>query len=210
MRRATRIVASAFGIFAGFGGPEHGYFEILQGHVKPDSLIISAIGPPCEPEKVWHLCEPAMTVIPSFLITGILASVFGLFTMVWAAFFIHRKHGGIVLISLSITLLLVGGGLVPPVIGVIAGVIGIRINAPLARHPGTVLRFLSKLWPWPLVAFFALAFGQFLIGYYFNELMQKSSMLSPLLIIGLIVLSVLSGYAKDVHDGDRVATPYDS
>jgi hypothetical protein len=204
MRKATRVVASLLGAFAGFGGPEHGYFEILQGHVKPDSLIIAAIGPPCDPEKAWNLCEPAMTVIPSFLVTGILATVLGLITMIWAAAFVHRKHGGIVLILLSIALLLVGGGLVPPVIGIIAGVIGTRINAPLTRQATSVLRFLAKLWPWPLVAFFVWASGQFLVGYYFNEFLQNSGFLSPLLIIGLLVLSILAGYAYDVHDSDRV------
>ena len=201
MRKATRIVASALGIFAGFGGPEHGYFEILQGHVRPDRLIIAAIGPPCDPEKVWNLCEPAMTVIPSFLVTGILATVLGLITMIWAAAFVHRKHGGIVLILLSIALLLVGGGLFPPVIGIIAGVVGTWISAPLTRQTGSVLRFLAKLWPWTLVAFFIWAFGQFLIGHYFNEFLQKSGFLSPLLILGLLVLSILSGYASDVEAG---------
>jgi hypothetical protein len=205
VRKATRVVASLFGIFAGFGGPEHGYFEILQGHVRPDSLIIAAMGPPCDPEKVWNLCEPAMTVIPSFLITGILATVIGLITMIWAAAFVHRKHGGIVLILLSIALLLVGGGLVPPMIGIIAGVIGTRINAPLTRRPGSVLRFFAKLWPWPLVAFFVWVFGQFVVGYFFNEFSQKIGFLIPLLIIGLLVLSILTGYAYDLHDGDRVA-----
>ena len=204
MRKATRVAASLFGLFAGFGGPEHGYFEILQGNVRPDSLIIAAIGPPCEPEKVWNLCEPAMTVIPSFLVTGILATVIGLITMIWAAAFVQRKNGGIVLILLSIALLLIGGGMFPPVIGIIAGVIGTRINAPLTRQPGSVLRFFAKLWPWPLVAFFVWVFGQFLVGHYFNEFLQKSGFLSPLLIIGLFVLSILTGYAYDVHDGDRV------
>jgi hypothetical protein len=199
MRKATRIVALAFGAFAGFGGPEHGYFEILQGHAKPDSLIIAAIGPPCDPEKVWNLCEPAMTVIPSFLLTGILATVLGLITMIWAAAFVHKKHGGIVLILLSIALLLVGGGLFPPMIGIIAGVVGTRINTPLTKQPGSALLLLAKLWPWPLVAFFVWAFGQFLVGHYFNEFLQKSGFLSPLLIVGLLVLSVLSAYAYDVR-----------
>lgn len=205
MRKATRVVASLFGIFAGFGGPEHGYFEILQGNVRPDSLMIAAMGPPCDPEKVWNLCEPAMTVIPSFLVTGILATVIGLITMIWAAAFVQRKNGGIVLMLLSIALLLVGGGLFPPVIGIIAGVVATKINTPLTRRPGSVLRFFAKLWPWPLVAFFVWVFGQFVVGYFFNEFLQKSGFLIPLLIIGLLVLSILTGYAYDLHDGDRVA-----
>ncbi len=113
MRKATRIVAASLGVFAGIGGPEHGYFEILQGNVKPDSLMIAAMGPPCDPEKIWNLCEPAMTVIPSFLISGIVATLLGIITMIWSAAFIHKKHGGLVLMLLSIALLLTGGGIFP-------------------------------------------------------------------------------------------------
>jgi hypothetical protein len=201
MRKATRIVALALGVFAGFGGPEHGYFEILQGHVRPETLMIASIGPPCDPEQVWNLCEPAMTVIPSFLITGIVATVLGLFTMVWAAAFIHKKYGGPVMILLSIALLLFGGGIFPPAIGVIAGVVATRINAPLNRQPGRVLSFLARLWPWPLVAFFVWAFGQFLVGHYFNEFLMASSFLVPLMMVGLLALSILCAYGSDVEAG---------
>ena len=208
MRNATRVVASLFGVAAGIAGIEHGYFEILQGNVRPDSLMIASIGPPCEPEKVWNLCEPAMTVIPSFLVTGILAIIVGLAVLIWAAAFVQRKNGGVVLILLSIALLLVGGGLFPPLIGIIAGVAGTKINAPLARQPmhlsGSILRFLAKLWPWPLVIFLVWIFGQWIIGYFFNEFLQKNGYLSLLLIVGLLPLSVFTGYAYDIHDRDRV------
>ena len=70
MRRATKTTASLLGAFAGFGGPEHGIFEIMQGHVRPDGLLITSMGPPCDPVQVWHGCEPAMTVVPSFLVMG--------------------------------------------------------------------------------------------------------------------------------------------
>jgi hypothetical protein len=150
-----------------------------------------------------------MTVVPSYLVTGILAFFIGLVTMVWAAAFVHRKHGGLVLILLSIALLLVGGGLFPPVIGIVAGLVATRINAPLTRQPshlyGKILRFLSRLWPWPLVAFFVWAFGQFIVGYFFNDFLQQLGFLVPLLIIGLFALSILTGYARDVHDRDRVS-----
>ena len=208
MRSATRVVASLFGVAAGIAGIEHGYFEILQGNVRPDSLVIASMGPPCEPEKVWNACEPAMTVIPSFLVTGILAIIVGLAVLIWAAAFVQRKNGGVVLILLSIALLLVGGGLFPPLIGIIASVAGTKINAPLARQPmhlsGSILRFLAKLWPWPLVIFLIWIFGQWIIGYFFNEFLQKNGYLSLLLIVGLLPLSVFTGYAYDIHDRDRV------
>jgi hypothetical protein len=205
MRRATRVVASLCGLFAGFGGPEHGYFEILQGNVRPQSLMIASMGPPCDPETVWNLCEPAMTVVPNFLITGILATVFGVITMIWSAAFVQRKHGGLVLMLLAVVLLLVGGGLFPPVIGFIAGVVATRINVPVTRQPGRVWSFLARLWPWPLVAFFAWAFGQLLVGHYFNEFMMQTSFLSPLLIVGLLVLSLFTAHAYDVQNSGRAA-----
>ena len=199
MRRATRIVASALGAFAGFGGPEHGVFEVLQGHVRPEGLLIASMGPPCEPEQVWHGCEPAMTVIPSFIVTGILAIIVGLVTMVWAGFFLQRKRGGLVLILLSVVLLLVGGGLFPPVIGIVAGVVGTRINAPVTRRPARLARFLAALWPWPLAAFFAWVAGQFVIGHFFNDFLMNSGVLIPFMILGLMALAIASAYARDVE-----------
>jgi len=61
MHKAIRIVAASFGAFAGFGGIEHGIFEIMQGNVAPAGVAISSIGPPCVPELAWNVCEPAMT-----------------------------------------------------------------------------------------------------------------------------------------------------
>jgi len=119
----TRVAASALGIFAGLGGASHGPGEILQGNMAPDGLVIEAW-----PELTALAGEPAMTIIPSFLVTGILTIIFGLIVAVWAAKFVQRKNGGLVLILLSIIMLLVGGGLFPPVFGVAAGIIGTRIK----------------------------------------------------------------------------------
>ncbi|MGD9093062.1 MAG: hypothetical protein PVF74_09440 [Anaerolineales bacterium] len=207
MNKSSRIVASLLGIFAGFGGPEHGYFEILQGNVKPENLLINSIGPPCQPEEIWNLCEPAMTMIPSYLVTGIMASIIGIITMVWSVFFIDRKYGGQDLILLSIALLLFGGGIFPPLIGIIGGLVGTRINKPLTwwrtHLRGKPLRLLARMWPWPLVMFFVWLLGQFVIGYFFNDFLMSTSMLIPLLIIGLLILSVLTGIAKDIDQDDH-------
>ena len=164
MRKATRIIAASFGLFAGFGGLEHGYFETLQGNVRPGSILIASMGPPCVPEATWHACEPAMTIVPNFLVTGIPAMVLGLLTMLWAAAFVQRPQGGAILALLSLGLLLFGGRIFPPLIGIIGGVAGTRINTGLNKQPGPVWRTLAKLWPWTLVVFFVLLFGQFPTG----------------------------------------------
>jgi hypothetical protein len=82
----TRVAASALGIFAGLGGASHGPGEILQGNMAPSGLVIEAW-----PELTALQGEPAMTIIPSFLITGILTVIFGLIVAVWAAKFVQRK-----------------------------------------------------------------------------------------------------------------------
>ena len=64
-----------------------------------------------------------MTVIPNFLVTGVVATLVGVITMIWAVAFIERRLGWLVMILLSLALLLTGGGLVPPVFGIAAGVI---------------------------------------------------------------------------------------
>ena len=73
MKRASRIAATVLGLFAGGASVEHGIYEILQGNLRPEGLMISSMGPPCQPEAVWHNCEPALTILPNFLVTGILA-----------------------------------------------------------------------------------------------------------------------------------------
>lgn len=197
MRKATRITATALGVFAGIGGPEHGVFEILRGNTQPESIMIAAMGPPCVPEEVWHACEPAMTIIPNYLVTGILATIFGLVTIVWAVGFVHKKRGWLVLLLLCLALLLFGGGLFPPLIGIFGSVLASRINAPVTKTPTRLTAVLAMLWPWTLIVFIVGLFSQFVIGHFFNEFMRNSGFLIPIFIIGLLVLSIVSAIAYD-------------
>lgn len=119
----TRLAASTVGVFAGLGGASHGPGEMLQGNVAPSGMMIEAW-----PELTVLNGEPAMTLIPSFLVAGVLTVIFGLLVAVWAFKFVQRRHGGAVLILLSLVMLLVGGGLFPPVFGFAAGIIGTRIK----------------------------------------------------------------------------------
>jgi len=126
---SARSVVSTVGIVMGLGGASHGPGEMLQGNIAPNGIMIEAW-----PSLTQLGGEPAMTIVPSFLITGFLSVVFGLAVAVWAAAFVHRKNGGPILILLSILMLLFGGGLVPPVIVVVDGIIGTWINRSSARQ----------------------------------------------------------------------------
>jgi hypothetical protein len=204
MRRATRISATVLGLTAGVAGVEHGIFEVLQGNARPEGLMVSSIGPPCVPQLSWNQCEPAMTIIPSFLVTGILAIILGLIVTLWSAFFVQKKRGGLVLILLCIPLLLFGGGIFPPLIGAIAGALGTRIHKPLnpggSRLSGGLLLFLAVLWPWALGLYVVWVLGQWVIGHFFNDWLLANGYLIIVIVLGSLLLSVVTTYARDLHE----------
>jgi hypothetical protein len=207
MRRATRISATVLGLTAGVAGVEHGIFEVLQGNARPEGLMVSSIGPPCVPQLSWNQCEPAMTIIPSFLVTGILAIILGLIVTLWSAFFVQKKRGGLVLILLCIPLLLFGGGIFPPLIGAIAGALGTRIHKPLnpgrSRLSGGLLRFLAVLWPWALGLYVAWVLGQWVIGHFFNDWLLANGYLIIVMVLGSLLLSVVASYARDLYEATK-------
>ena len=70
MNRATRNIVTAVGVMLGIAGINHGFFETLQGNIPTNGLIIQAIG---DAQQMWiHGTEEAFTIVPNFLITGIL------------------------------------------------------------------------------------------------------------------------------------------
>ena len=79
---ATRVIATTIGVFFGlFSGVNRGIFEIMQGNTPTNGLMINAIG---EAQRFWiegH--EPALSVIPNFLLTGTLSMIVGLATEIW-------------------------------------------------------------------------------------------------------------------------------
>jgi hypothetical protein len=211
MRSTTRTVASILGIIAGLLGMEHGYFETLQGPITPDSILISAFGSPCQPKVVWHACEPAMTVIPNFLVTGIAAIVVSLIVLLWAAAFVQRKHGGSILILLSILQLLVGGGFVSPFYGIIAGAAGTWITSPLtwwhAHLSGTPLHVLAAFGIGPIIVILVWLPAEWILGHFFNEFMLSLAM--PLFVfnLALVLLAVVAGLARDIMRNQPDARP---
>jgi len=119
----TIAVASILGIFAGVSGASHGPGEILQGNIAPSGIIMEAW-----PSLTLLADGPAMTLIPSFSVSGMVTVILGLAVTIWAAARIQSKNGALVHMLLSTIMLFVGGGLIPPAFGVVAGIIGLRIR----------------------------------------------------------------------------------
>ncbi len=199
---ATRIVASTVGVYAGLLGIEHGFFETLQGNVVTNGTVINAIGP----QAGVGGSEPALTIIPTFFATGVIAIIVSIIVIIWAAAFLQRRYAGLILILLSIVQLLVGGGLAPIFLGIIAGLVATRINKPLtwwhAHLPVTPRRLLAHLWPWSLVGFFVLSLIDLEIAVFGNN--QDLINILPPFIFGLLFFDYRCGvrvrYRTDTCD----------
>ena len=127
---SLRVVTSIVGIVAGLLGAMHGYFEILQRNVAVSGVLIDAkTGRSVfEWSSLSADSEPALTIVPNLLATGILAILMSTFIIVWAVAFVHKRNAFLVLILSSCILCLFGGGFLPPLIGIVGGIIGIGIR----------------------------------------------------------------------------------
>ena len=204
MKNATRVFASTFGAIMALAGIEHGIGEVLQGSVAPSGVMFRSWSDSAFFRSLAG--EPAMTIIPNLLITGALAILFSLALLVWAILFIQRKNGGLVMILLSIAMLLVGGGIFPPILGVLIGAVATWIHAPISskvhRFDG-FRRFLAKLWPWSytacIISWLSMFPGVALLGYFFG--MNNSTVILVILFfaLGTLLLTAFSGFAYDIQ-----------
>jgi len=198
LNRATRIGVSAVGVLCGLAGVEHGVGEVLQGNVATSGVVIYA----WQPSSPLFGEEPAVTVIPNVLVTGILAIIVGLLVTVWSVAFVQRKKGGLVLLLLSILQFFVGGGIAPLIPAIAAGVAATRINAPLtwwrAHLPVSVRGFLAKVWPFSLIAFSFLFSSLLLSRYVYGENVDLALTLGDI-TLGLIFLTFFAGFAYDIQ-----------
>jgi hypothetical protein len=143
---ATRVTVAVLGTLVGLAGVEHGIGEVLQGPVEPDGLFIMSWPDAAAMEILSG--EPAMTLIPNLLVTGVLAVAVGLTVAAWSIWFAHRRYGGLALIGLSVLLLLVGGGIAPPIMGLVVGTVATRIGTIPPRRVGRTGRALAAQWRW--------------------------------------------------------------
>jgi hypothetical protein len=207
---AIRVAASTLGVLVGLAGIEHGFFEMLQGNVTPSTIWIDAIG---SEQKIWeNATETAITILPNFFWTGVLAMIFGLLVTIWAILFIDRKYGATILFFLSIILWLVGGGYAPVIFTIFATITATRINKPLTwwnkRLSLGGRDFLVKLWPWSVImlviTFWAgveiAIFGYPLLWFVNVDLTYGIQWIFGILSFGLMFIVILSAIAYDIRN----------
>ena len=206
---ATRTVASTLGILVGLAGIEHGIFEMLQGNVATNDVMIEAIG---FDQRFWTFgTERALTIVPNFLATGILAVIFGILVTTWSAKFVYKKHGATVLLALSVMLWLFGGGFAPIFMTMLAFITANRINKPLKWEQNVLSNnsrnFLSKLWPWSIIVvvlLFAVSVEIAIFGYPLLWVLDASTTYAiqaglALVMILVMPVSIFSALAVDTQ-----------
>jgi peptidoglycan/LPS O-acetylase OafA/YrhL len=210
---ATRLIASGLGVVAGLSGLDHGFFEALQGNTATNGLFVQAIGPA---QRMWvYGTEDAFTIVPNFLIAGILSIVLGLVIIAWSVGFIDRKDGSRVFLGLGALLYLVGGGVA------LLGFVGLCwvVSRRLGRTSGRSnagpenggRKLLERTWPAFLAASLALvasaleiAITGFVPGVSNPDQVQLICWSALAAMLVLLLLAIVG--ASD-HDAQRVSSP---
>lgn len=199
MKSATRVYAATFGAIMALAGIEHGIGEILQGNVAPEGIMVLSW-----PEAEFFRGlggEPAMTVIPNLLVTGILAVIVSLALLVWSLLFVHRKKGGLIMMLLSGALLLVGGGIFPPVFAMLIGAAATRMHTSTssmkAQRADGLRRVLARLWPWSYAVCVLAWPAVFPVGYFWGEKNPAFLLVVLFIALGTLLLSLFASFAYD-------------
>lgn len=209
MRSATRVTVSTFGALAGLAGLEHGVGEIRQGNVRLDGVVIQS-WPGLELFEALS-GEPAMTLVPNLLLSGSLAVLASLAFLVWATLLVERRHGGLVLLLLSLVMLLVGAGFGPPLLGILLGLTATRLGRrSFGPRPQPALHprgWLAALWPWAFAAALAawlwLMPGLLLLDHFLGVDNAALTSLTALAAFGLLGLTIAAARARDTQPPAR-------
>ncbi len=204
MENTARVTLSTFGAIVGIAGLEHGTGEILQGNIVPNGFVIES----WPDVKAYEILagEPAMTIIPNLLLSGILTVLVSIMLIVWAVIYIQRKDWGRNLILLSFVLLLVGGGFGPPIMGFILGVIRTRMtsSSEWILNRDILARLWPILFPVGVIAYLSLWPGMVILSQF---VLAESLPVMQLTIFSFmaLVLAILSGYAHDSKYRNKVS-----
>ncbi len=183
---------------------------------SPDGFFIEAISPA---QRFWlHCTEGAFTLIPNFLLTGIVVVLVSLAVIFWSVRYIHLKHGATVFLFLRILLTLVGGGIGHLVLFLPTWGYATRINKPLHWWrkilPGHLRKVLRILYPYSLAAtaLFWLTVMELGIFGWFPGQSDAETILNIVFIclFSTVILAnatFICGFARDMKNGSPKRVP---
>lgn len=205
---AIRVIATTVGVIFGLAGINHGFFEFLQGNKPTDGLIIQAIG---EAQRFWPLgTEEAFTIIPNFMISGLLSMALGLTIIIWSLWFLPTKRGPTIFLLLFVLLFLVGGGIGQIAFFIPAWAFATQMNTTLTwwrkALPRRTWPFLSRFWIVSLILASLLilvgleiAIFGYVPGMTEPERIQSTGMLLVFISALLYVVSFIAGLGHELR-----------
>lgn len=224
-RSAMEWMTRGLGVLVGFFSFEHGLLEALQGNTVPVigpvgfdikmlgfGYIIDAIG---QNWKFWTgAMEPAFTVVPNYLITGISAMTIGIIIVLWALFMMKTKFGVPGFAGLTVLMFLFGGGFATvftSLYTVICALLQNKEHRWWKTHiPLKTAWTIGRVWPWLFVftllsSFIAVSTAVF--GYPFVWFLPDAVVGKLLVLIGNAnsLLTIICILASIVHDTFKYA-----
>ena len=209
----TRTIATTVGVFFGlFSSINHGIFEILQGNNPTDSVLINAIGPI---QRFWPGgTEPALTLLPNYLLTGIAAILVGIAIIAWSIWYLPTKHGRKVFLGLFLLSFLVGGGIGQAFFFIPAWAFATRINKPLRGWKKLLpLRFwpyLARLWKFTLpiaVILMLIGLEMAIFGYFPGNLATEELMNTNMIFVFgsaiMFIVSFIAGFGQELLSREK-------
>jgi hypothetical protein len=194
---SLRVLAATGGVLAGVGGVVHGVGEVLQGTGRPDGIYVESWTTGRIASNLGG--EPALTLVPDLLLSGLLTLASSAALAWWSATSTEHRYGGRVMAGLSGLLLLVGGGVGPPTIGLLSALVaGVANRAPGRRSRGAGAA-LAGAWPtlfWLCVADYVfLVFGSLFVGVVLDVDLSSAFVTGLMLTLVLTPLATLAGAA---------------
>jgi hypothetical protein len=153
---ATRAVASTLGVLVGLGSIDHGLLEVVQGNRPTSGLLVNALGAGYHWTRWSQGGEGAFTLIPNFLVTGLLATLIGAALILWSLRSLGTIWGPTIFLALSVASFLTGGGVAQLALFTLTWAAATRIRASLAFWnwllPMALCGFVQGWWRWTSVA----------------------------------------------------------
>jgi len=206
MREASVTTVRVFGTIMGLAGLEHGIGEVLEGNRAIPELIFRS-WPDSDYFRIMN-GEPALSILPTYLQSGVLTILVSIAFILFTTVFVKRKGSGIVLMLLAGGMLLVGGGLFPPVLGFVVAVLASRIHIPIkplsGNNPVRNKPFLANNWRWitgfSILAWLCLMPGMNFLSHFSSGDNTGLMGIIVLVAIGSFVVASIASRASDGWD----------
>ncbi|MDW7739790.1 MAG: hypothetical protein SCJ97_07005 [Bacillota bacterium] len=185
--KVSTVVLITYAAIIGF---VHGVGEILQAGSKSNSNLIYALDV-ADPDKVWHAGLPAFSVIPDYLISGIITVLISIAIVIFANLLIESNCFKF-LPLIFILLFLFGGGFVPPFIGIItSSYYVIKKKSSMNKQPSFLRKLIAKLWIYLISALILWLPSSWIIGWIFPAFMLQISSVTFIMLDIILPILIL-------------------